>query len=163
MPDTSVLHLICGKIAAGKSTLAARLAGAPRTILISEDFWLSRLYKDEQKTLEDYVRNSRRLREAMGPHIAALLRAGVSVVLDYPANTVPTRQWMLGVAEAAKADHRLHFLDVSDEECKARLRRRNQEGKHDFAATDAEFDQFTSYFVAPTANEGLNIVVHDRC
>ena len=29
-----VLHLLCGKIAAGKSTLAGQLAAAPATILI---------------------------------------------------------------------------------------------------------------------------------
>jgi predicted kinase len=58
---SATLHLVCGKIAAGKSTLAAELASRPVTILISEDAWLSCLYKDEQKTIEDYVRNSRRL------------------------------------------------------------------------------------------------------
>lgn len=160
MPKTPVLHLVCGKIAAGKSTLARRLANETGTILIAEDFWLSRLYKDEQKTLEDYVRNSRRLREVMGPHIEALLGAGLSVVLDFPANTPPVRAWMRGLAEAAKAEHRLHFLDVPDEECKARLRRRNAEGKHEFAATDAEYEQFTRYFVAPNSDEGLNIVTY---
>jgi hypothetical protein len=44
--------------------------------------WLGTLYRDEQKTLEDYVRNSRRLREVMGDHVVALLKTGVSVVLD---------------------------------------------------------------------------------
>ena len=41
--------MICGKVAAGKSTLAARLAEAPGTILISEDHWTSRLFKEELK------------------------------------------------------------------------------------------------------------------
>ena len=49
----ATLHLICGKIAAGKSTLAAELASRPATLLISEDVWLSCLYKDEQKTIDD--------------------------------------------------------------------------------------------------------------
>ena len=43
-PKTPTLHMICGKIAAGKSTLARRLADQPNTILISEDVWLSTLY-----------------------------------------------------------------------------------------------------------------------
>ena len=49
----ATLHLICGKIAAGKSTLAASLAARPATIRIAEDDWLSCLYEGEQKTLED--------------------------------------------------------------------------------------------------------------
>ncbi len=60
---TPTLHMICGKIAAGKSTLARRLADAPATILIREDVWLATLYRDEQRTVAEYARNARRLRE----------------------------------------------------------------------------------------------------
>src|ERR1700676_3474058 len=89
-----VLHMFCGKVAAGKSTLAAELAKAPHTILISEDFWTSRLYRDEMLTVDDYTKYSGRLRNAMGPHVEAILRTGVSVVLDFQANTTTTRTWM---------------------------------------------------------------------
>jgi predicted kinase len=34
---TSTLHMLCGKIAAGKSTLARQLADVPFTVLLSED------------------------------------------------------------------------------------------------------------------------------
>lgn len=154
--------MICGKIAAGKSTLATTLAAHPHTIRISEDAWLACLFKDEQKTIEDYVRNSRRLREAMGDHVVELLRAGLSVVLDFPANTPASRQWMRGLFERAGADHRLHFLDVPDEVCKARLRARNAAGTHSFNASDAEFDLFTSYFVPPSATEGFEVVFYGK-
>jgi predicted kinase len=40
----STLYLLCGKIAAGKSTLARRLAARPATLLISEDHWTSNLF-----------------------------------------------------------------------------------------------------------------------
>ena len=49
------LYLLCGKIAAGKSTLASQLATKPSTLLISEDDWLSRLYPDEIPTVDDPV------------------------------------------------------------------------------------------------------------
>ncbi|WP_316238909.1 ATP-binding protein [Bradyrhizobium sp. SZCCHNR1015] len=155
----ATLHLVCGKIAAGKSTLTAALGQRPGTIVIAEDDWLARLYPGEQSTLADYVRNSSRLRSVMGPHVVALLRAGVSVVLDFPANTPASRAWMRGLFEAAGAPHQLHHLDVPDEVCKARLRARNAEGRHAFTVTDEEFDLFTSYFVAPTADEGFNVIV----
>lgn len=154
--------MICGKIAAGKSTLATTLAAHPHTIRISEDAWLACLFKDEQKTIEDYVRNSRRLREAMGDHVVELLRAGLPVVLDFPANTPASRQWMRSLFERAGADHRLHFLDVPDEVCKARLRARNAAGTHSFNASDAEFDLFTSYFVPPSATEGFEVVFYGK-
>jgi len=152
--------MICGKVAAGKSTLAARLADAPMTILISEDHWTSRLYKEEMKTVADYARYSRRLRDAMGPHVEALLKAGLSVVLDFPANTPANRQWMRGLFETAGAAHCLHFLEVSDDVCKQRLRQRNAVGVHEFAVSDAEFDEITSYFVPPAAAEGFDVTVY---
>jgi predicted kinase len=154
------LHMLCGKIAAGKSSLAARLGAAPLTVIVSEDKWMFPLFGDELKEVADYVRLSARLRAAMAPHLVDLLRAGMSVVLDYPANTLANRAWMRGIFEAAGAAHRLHYLDVPDEICRARLHARNAGGEHEFAATDAQFDLITSYFVPPTADEGLEILVH---
>lgn len=154
------LHLLCGKIAAGKSSLAARLGAAPLTVIVSEDKWTAPLFGAEMATVEDYVRCSAKLRAAMAPHLVDLLKAGVSVVLDFPANTLANRAWMKGIAEAAGAPHRLHFLDVPDEICRARMHARNAAGEHEFAPTDAHFDLITSYFAPPTAEEGLEIVVH---
>lgn len=154
------LYLLCGKIAAGKSTVANRLAARPATILISEDHWNSNLFLDELKTIEDYGRYSRCLRNAMGPHIVSLLKAGLSVVLDFPANTLASRSWMRKIVEDANAGHELHVLDVSDETCKRRLRERNAAGGHPFQTSESDYELFTSYFVPPTAEEGFNVVVH---
>mgnify|MGYP006171352207 CR=1 FL=1 len=62
--------------------------------------------------------------------------------------------------ERAGADHRLHFLDVPDDVCKARLRARNAAGTHAFEASDAEFDLFTSYFVPPSPDEGFEVTLY---
>lgn len=152
--------MLCGKIAAGKSTLAASLASAPLTVAIAQDFWLSRLYPGEIVSIADYLRCAPRLRAAMGPHVVDLLRLGLSVVLDFPANTPEARAWMRGLYLAAGARHRLHHLDVPDGLCRARLHRRNAAGGHDYAASDAEFDAITAMFVAPRPEEGFEIVVH---
>ena len=159
-PETGSLHLICGKIAAGKSTLAKQLCAEPQTVLISEDGWLAQLYPEELHSIADYVKLSSRLRAAMETHIVDLLKAGTSVVLDFPSNTPSTRAWARGIFEKAQAPHSLHFLDVSDEECKKRLRLRNLSGEHAFQTTDEQFDQITLHFVAPTPQEGFNLVVH---
>lgn len=154
------LHLLCGKIAAGKSTLTEKLAAAPNTIVLSQDHWLARLYPGEIRTVPDYVRCATRLRDAIGSHVESLLRAGMSVVLDFPANTVADRDWMREITIRAGACHQLHYLDVPDEICKARLRQRNAGGTHQFAASDAEFDQITRHFIPPSDAEGFDIVLH---
>lgn len=158
--DRPVLHMLCGKIASGKSTLAARLASAPGTVLLAEDEWLAALYGDEMTTVADFVRCSARLRGAMGPHVATLLQSGLSVVLDFQANTVASRAWMRSILEGADADHRLHVLSASDEACLARLRARNIAGEHAFAATEAEFRQVAKHYVEPVPEEGFEIVLH---
>ncbi len=158
--QTTTLFLISGKIAAGKSTLANRLAEQRSTVLIREDHWLSNLFPDEISTLDDYVRYSARLRDAAGPHVVSLLLEGVSVVMDFPANTGQQRLWLRSLFEAAGVHHELHFIDVPDDVCKNRLRERNKSGKHAFKPSEADFDLFTRYFVPPTADEGFNIVVH---
>lgn len=56
------LHLMAGKIASGKSTLAKSLASDRSAILLSEDYWLPQLYSDQVKTVLDYVRLSRQIR-----------------------------------------------------------------------------------------------------
>jgi predicted kinase len=153
-----VLHLVCGKIAAGKSTLTRQLAERPNTVLLSEDVWLSQLYADEIRTIGDYVRRADQLRRALAPHIESLLRAGLSVVLDFPANTLGNRRWMRDVIDAAGSEHELHYLDVPDEVCKRRLRERNASGSHPFSTSDAEFDEITRHFVPPSDAEGFRVV-----
>ncbi|MEM6052082.1 ATP-binding protein [Erwinia sp. P7711] len=157
-PTKATLHLLCGKIASGKSTLSERLSASAGTIIVSEDRWLAALYANQMQSVSDYVQCSAKLREAMKPHLVSLLKAGVSVVLDFPANTLANREWMMGIITASGADNRLHYLRVSDEVCKARLRARNAEGSHDFSATDKQFELITSYFREPGAEEGFHVI-----
>ena len=132
----------------------------PATLLISEDHWTSHLFSDDLQTIDDYGRLSGRLRAAMGPHVVDILRQGLSVVLDFPANTVSNRNWMRSLISEANVAHELHLLDVPDTLCKQRLRERNQSGEHPFQVSEAEYDLFTRYFVPPGPGEGFSVVVH---
>ncbi|WP_338475029.1 ATP-binding protein [Pseudomonas khavaziana] len=154
------LHLLCGKIASGKSTLAKTLAAEHRAIVLSEDHWLASLYPGEIQAIADYLRCAQRVRGVLGPLVVNLLETGVNVVLDFPANTLANREWLLGLAQTANVPHRLHYLELDDATCRARLHARNAQGEHDFAATDAEFDLITRHFSVPSEEEGLVIEVH---
>ena len=156
--STPTLHLVCGKIASGKSTLTSRLAAAPQTVRISEDTLLAQLYPGQITSLADYVAHAARLRAAMQPLCLQMLQAGVSVVLDFPANTPASRTWMRELAEQSGAPHVLHFLDVPDDVCKTRLRKRNEDGKHPFQTNEEQFDAITRHFVPPSVEEGFVIV-----
>lgn len=157
--NNPTLHLICGKVASGKSTLANKLSKSPRTILISEDEWLANLYPEQIKNISDYVRCTGLFRNAVSRHIETLLKSGLSVVLDFPANTPNTRKWMLELIKQSGCSHQLHYLDRSDAICKERLRLRNADGAHQFNTSESEYEQITQYFVPPTPEEGFNVIM----
>lgn len=140
--------------------LAAELGTLDATVVISEDDWLSALYSEEMSSISDYVRCTSKLRKIIEPHVASLLNAGISVVLDFQANTIEARNWMRGILTQTNAAHKLHVLDVSDEICIARMLTRNASGDHPFAPTKEQFLQLSKHFVAPSADEGFDIVRH---
>ncbi|SPJ31232.1 AAA family ATPase [Falsiruegeria mediterranea] len=155
-----MLHMICGKIASGKSTLAQQIVVECGALRISEDEWLAKLFGDQMSSIADFARCSEKLRDAMGPHVLDLLGAGVSVVLDFQANTVSSRQWLRSLIDCSGVDHVLHVLDVPDAVCKARLDRRNASGSHEFIVSESQFDQIAAYFVPPAEDERFNTVTH---
>lgn len=159
--SAGALHLITGKIAAGKSTLSGKLAAETGGLVLAEDHWLPTLYPAQITSLEDYRRESERFRAAIAPLIVDLLRRGLTIILDFPANTVASRTWMRGLADAAGMIATLHFLDLPDELCLQRLHARNAAGTHAYQASDAEFDQFTAHFVPPEADEGFLIIRYE--
>ena len=93
MVPRAKLLFLCGKMAAGKTTLAKQLAEREDAVLLVEDELLAPLYPGDIVSIGDYVKFSGRLKHALGPHIRTLLARGVSVVLDFPANTKEQRAW----------------------------------------------------------------------
>ena len=162
-PTNATLYCIYGNIAAGKTTLARKLAAQHGAVLICEDEWLVRL-EAEIKYFDDFRRHARRLRAAIGPHVVQLLRLGIPVVLDFPANTVKDRAWIRTLFEAANAAHELHVLEAPLDVCKARLRARNEtkpEGLYLGHVAEGLFEPATRLIVPPSEAEGFNVIRHD--
>lgn len=157
------LVFLCGKMAAGKSTLARQLAERERAILLVQDDFLDSLYPGEITDIPDFVRCSSRLRNALEPHVGALLTTGVSVVLDFPGNTKAQRAWFRGIFERAKVGHELHFVDATDAVCRRQLKDRSRDLPSGSPwTTDAEFEAVTVYFQPPAEDEGFNVIRHER-
>ncbi len=163
MNSEVILHLLCGKMAAGKSTLARELTQKHSAILLVEDTFLSALYSDQIIDLPSYIKYSDRLLNGLSSHVSSLLSNGVSVVLDFPANTIEQRKRLRAIYEGTGSLHVLHFVDASDEKCKFQLRQRSKGLPEGTAFTsDAEFNAITKYFQPPTKNEGFNIEVYSK-
>jgi predicted kinase len=157
------LIFFCGKMAAGKSTLAKKIMQQQEAILLVQDELLATLFPGEIVDIPGFIEYSSRLKESIAPHLCALLAKDLVVVLDFPGNTRRQRAWFRDLIERSGADHELHYIDVSDELCKQQLRQRSQ-GLPEGAAftSDAEFDAITQYFDPPSPEENFNIVLHRR-
>ena len=152
------LHFFCGKAGAGKSTKARAIAQANRAILLSEDIWLSRLYGDQIKVFDDYVRFSQKLNTVVAPLVVDMLALGQSVVMDFQANTKRRRSWFRAMFEEASAAHVMHFLQTPDTMCLERIQKRNAQMPEGASQlTEADYWHVTSYFQPPEADEGLHI------
>ena len=163
MRGQAKLIFLCGKMAAGKSTLSRALAEQEQAVLLVQDEWLSHLFPGEILDVPDYVRYSARLNAALTPLIASLLSRGTSVVLDFPGNTTKQRAWFRQLFEAAGVEHELHFIDESDDVCKRQLRERSAGLPAGTPwTTEAEFDAVTAYFQPPTVEERFNVIRHER-
>lgn len=155
----ATLHFISGRLASGKTTLARRLADQEGAVLICEDLWLTKL-SDGISSFDDYLKWSRRCRSVIGPLVIQILEAGTSVVLDFAGNTPSERKWVRSLFETARAKHVLHYLDIPESECLARLKVRNEtkpEGLYFATTSDDDFFAITRWFQPPTAEEGFNV------
>lgn len=156
--NTGTLTFFCGKMGAGKSTAANQLAKQFNAVLLSEDEWLDSLYPDQINTFDDYIKYAARIKPLVKQHVQSILQTGISVVMDFPANTVMQRAWLLSVASEVKAEHEMVYLRVSDEQCLRQIAKRRQEQPERSAFdTEAVFHQVTRYFEAPVQSEGIKL------
>lgn len=150
-------------MAAGKSTLARDLANQENAVLLVQDELLDKLFPGEIIDIPGFVKYSSRLNNAVTSHICSLLAKGISVVLDFPANTKAQREWFRLLFEAANTEHELHFVDASNNLCKRQLKNRSKDLPPGTPwTTDAEFDAITAYFQPPSNEEGFNIIHHEH-
>ena len=163
MSSSAKLIFFCGKMAAGKTTLARELADREKAVLLVQDEFLDALFPGEIIDVQGFVKYSSRLKNALTPHICVLLSKGISVVLDFPGNTRTQRAWFRKIIDHTDVEHELHYIDASDAWCKSQLRNRSRGLP---AGTpwnsDAEFEAVTAYFQAPSEGEKFNVIRHER-
>ena len=155
------LFFFCGKMAAGKSTLARRLAERENAVLLIQDELLDTLFPGLIVNVASYLEYAGRINRMVAPQVVAILSKGVSVVLDFPANTRNQRAWFRGIIDSAAVGHELHVVDTPDAVCKAQLKARSAHLPQGTKwTTEADFELIASHFLAPSPDEGFNVIVH---
>lgn len=160
----AALHFICGKAGAGKTTLARELARTLPAVVFVEDEWIDTLGFETQ-SLDDFRIASVKVRKLIALLASDLLRLGVSVVFDFAGNTPKDRRWVRGIFKAAGADHTLHVIEATDEQCLANIHRRNERkppGIYAGYVSDETFHAVTANFLLPQQDEGFRVQVYER-
>jgi predicted kinase len=156
MNTKGILIFFCGKMGAGKSTLSRQISQELNAILLSEDDWLSTLYAEEIKNFDDYLKYANRLKPLLKSHIISILNSGISVVMDFPANTRNQRAWFKDIFFDRGIPHRVIYLDVDDKTCIEQIaQRRETNPERALFDTEEVFHHVTSFFQPPSGDEGF--------
>lgn len=163
-----MIHLICGPIGAGKTTIAHQIAKQHNAIRFSEDEWLSCLFIPDapEGLLEEPVdvvatwasEKYQRCRAQIWPLCKQLLQQGVSVVLDGAAANKEQRDKIREKAIKSGVGFKLYYVTSDKETRKNRVFERNRTGGKTFSieVTPAMFDLMECFFETPI-NEELDM------
>ena len=144
--------------------MSIKEAEVKSAVLLSEDNWLSQVYPNQIKTFDDYIRLSRQIRPLVRNLVKDVLRAGVNVVMDFPANTVSQREWFIKLCEEAESEHEMIYLEASNEICMKHLTNRRQEQpERSMFDTKEVFLHVTQYFEVPGDKEKINVRKIEVC
>ncbi len=156
------VYFVCGNTAAGKSTYSAALAKEQSAICFSVDPWMQTLYGADYNPAKDnfnwLIDRTERCKAQMRQIAEQLIARNISIVLDFGFGDMKSREYYRTWANSLGAEVSLHFLDVSVEERRRRVRKRNKEKGETFAfeVTDEMFDYVEAMFMPPSDDELVN-------
>jgi predicted kinase len=154
----TLLHLVCGATGAGKTTYARQLAEELGAVRFSIDEWMAALFWPDSPDPIRFDWTMERINrcEAMiGDTALKLAAVGVPSVLDLGFTRSEHRGKFAALAVGAGAGARLHWVDVSADERRVRVARRNAEKGETYRleVTDEMFDFMESIWEPPSDEE----------
>ena len=149
------VYLICGKICSGKSTYAEQLRIQNNAVLLSTDEITLALFGQHcGDKHDDYVE---RTQNYLFNKSLELIEVGINVILDWGFWTKEERDYAREFYNRRDIECEFHYIDISDDTWKARLKKRNSEVIAETTSAyyidDNLAEKFASIFEAPSEDE----------
>jgi predicted kinase len=141
------VHLVFGRVGAGKTTYARKYAREHRAVFFCLDEWMANLFTmdaPQPLTLDWMMPRVERAERQIWATAEQILAAGVDVVLELGFFTRAQRDRMRALA----ADHAVqaHVVDAPAEVRRERVRGRNRSSEMTIEVDDATFTWAEGYF-----------------
>ena len=151
----SKVYLICGKICSGKSTYAEQLRVQNNAVLLSTDEITLALFGQHcGDKHDDYVE---RTQNYLFNKSLKLIEVGINVILDWGFWMKEERDYAREFYNNRNIECEFHYVDISDETWKARLKKRNSEVLVEetsaYYIDDNVAKKFASMFEEPSEDE----------
>lgn len=145
------MHLMVGLPGVGKTTLAREMEQANGALRLTPDEWMAPLFG----LLWTGFGRKRDVLEGRLVWVGhQVLRAGVSVILDFGCWSPDERYALRAIANLAGADFELHYLALPEDERRRRAMARWHEAPEaTFEMTYEDHDRFRTLFSPPTTEE----------
>lgn len=115
--------LLCGKICAGKTFYASKLAEKLNAVTFSTDEIMLQVFGQDAGEMHDTY--TERIKNFIYQKSLQTAGAGVDVIIDNGLWKADERAYAKNFFAANGIDCELHYLDVSEEERKKRIEKRN--------------------------------------
>ncbi len=149
------VYLICGKLCCGKTTYSQKLCAENDAVLLSVDeMTLTVFGQNCGEKHDEYVLNAKKylLNKSLD-----LIDKNINVVLDWGFWTRKEREFAKDFYKSRGIDCELHYIDISDDVCKARIEKSNKAVLTDktsaYYVDENLLDKFNSIFETPSEDE----------
>jgi predicted kinase len=152
------VHMLCGFICSGKTTLARKLEKESKAIIFCPDEWMVQLFGQEHSD-QCGITYVPAVRALMSRTYEKLLKLEIDVILDDGFWRKADRNNMRKRAAELGAQSKLYFLACPKDILMQRLQKRNAERKPDsLVVSEAKFEVSWKYFEPPGADEEFELI-----
>ncbi|MBN1281955.1 MAG: ATP-binding protein [Alphaproteobacteria bacterium] len=150
----ATIHILCGFIAFGKTTLSKKLAKELPAVRFCSDELVRQLY--DQKDNDEFMQGIQKVNALQWDWAKQIIENGIDVVMDFGPWTKQERKRVANMALSITPNVIFHSIVLDMEKARERLIKRNSE-KQQYHVDLNFFDENSSQFEPISDDEGYTV------